>query len=401
MNPFPQINHIDEVREAIRDRDEFKIMWKEQGFYVINYMVRYSDTFPVPDTKDTDLNRLYMIRRECRGIKFDADGKLIARPFHKFFNIGERPETDPKQIDWSKPFVILEKLDGSMIHPIMLDGKVTYCTKHGPTDVAQPVQEFADRGIARQDGRKVRIWYNDFCYDLMQSGYTPIFEWCSRKQRIVVDYPEDKLVLTAVRKNATGEYLNMSNMHALADPYSVPVVREFEGSFDGINDFIESVHGRTDEEGYIIRFRDGTMYKIKNPWYLQLHKTAELMQNEKDVWAVILKDQVDDAKAFMSDEDGQRLEAFQRDLLGALDRVADDVHWAVVAAKDNLNESKKRFALEEVPKHPDAFKPMLFKVWDGHDAKAVVYSYALNSTGTGSKLEQLRKLVGDLNWYDY
>ena len=42
------------------------------------------------------------IRRECRGLKFGRDGALIAGPFGKFFNIGERPETMPHMIDLTK-----------------------------------------------------------------------------------------------------------------------------------------------------------------------------------------------------------------------------------------------------------------------------------------------------------
>ena len=48
----------------------------------------------------------------CRGMVIDADGKILARPFQKFKNYEEH---DPSEIDMSMPFVIYEKMDGSLI----------------------------------------------------------------------------------------------------------------------------------------------------------------------------------------------------------------------------------------------------------------------------------------------
>lgn len=76
-----------------------------------------ADIFPDPETApDQQTRRLWAIRRELRGLIFSAaDGTVISRRFHKFFNIGELPETQPEKVDMSIPFVVLEKLDGSMI----------------------------------------------------------------------------------------------------------------------------------------------------------------------------------------------------------------------------------------------------------------------------------------------
>src|SRR5690606_25943070 len=101
---WPVINHLDQVREAIAGREEFIVAEKDWGF-VVNYVINLIDTFPTPNTKDTVLNNQYMIRRECRGIKFDRDGNILARPFHKFFNLGEKPEVSEKSVDWSQKFV--------------------------------------------------------------------------------------------------------------------------------------------------------------------------------------------------------------------------------------------------------------------------------------------------------
>ena len=47
---------------------------------------------------------------QCRGLILDGKGKIIARPFPKFFNLGETEN----QIIPPLPFEIYEKMDGSL-----------------------------------------------------------------------------------------------------------------------------------------------------------------------------------------------------------------------------------------------------------------------------------------------
>lgn len=196
---FESANHIDDYLKAIKGVEEFFVKEDtENGIQIINYMFNSPTTFP--DTRGLvgEELRLAVLRRDCRGIKFDLNGNLIGRPLHKFFNVGERPETQINEVDWTQPHIILEKLDGSFIHPIRLHtGEIEWCTKMGITDVALPVKEFVKKNPK----------YNDFAIYAIDRNLTLIFEWCSRKQRIVIDYPQDQLVLIAIRDNFTGKYM--------------------------------------------------------------------------------------------------------------------------------------------------------------------------------------------------
>jgi len=66
----------------------------------------------------------------------------------------------------------------------------------GITEVSMQAEEFVAKNAK----------YLDFAKWCIEQEITPIFEWCSLKQRIVIAYPEDKLILLAVRCNFTGEY---------------------------------------------------------------------------------------------------------------------------------------------------------------------------------------------------
>lgn len=53
--------------------------------------------------------------RECRGIVFDkTSGRVIGRPLHKFFNVGERESTRVENLDWSKVVRVADKRDGCL-----------------------------------------------------------------------------------------------------------------------------------------------------------------------------------------------------------------------------------------------------------------------------------------------
>jgi tRNA splicing ligase len=106
---FPDLNHIRDVLPHIEGRDEFRVMQKD-WYTVINYAVAFEDTFSL-DSEKSHYNMT--IRRECRGLIFDtATGQLISRPYHKFFNAGEKEETQLDKINLYEPHVVLEKLDG-------------------------------------------------------------------------------------------------------------------------------------------------------------------------------------------------------------------------------------------------------------------------------------------------
>ena len=376
---FPLIRNISDVLPAITGRDEFVVAEKE-GYTVINYNVMMADTFPDIDIEEKSigsgpLRELYdyerylrSVRRECRGIIFDsATGDIIRRPFHKFFNVNERDETQDHRVDLSQPHAILEKLDGSMIAPFIVNGKMIWGTKMGATDVAKPVEEFI----------KNNPQYEHFAWDFINFGFTPIFEWCSRKQRIVLDYAEDQLILTAARNQVTGEYVVSDTLENDARMYKIPYVRAFEPQTD-MKAFLEYVHDLEDLEGFVVRFDDGHMLKLKCHWYLQIHKAKEAILQDRNIVELILEEKLDDVKAHLPAEDRDRLTQFENDFNRDIARRARIIYRKINWLHDN-DIDRKTFAIDHSFCVDGFSRPIIFKNFDGEIDRQKIESDVRNT----------------------
>jgi len=404
MNYFPKIETIDDVLPAVKGRDEFVVAERDWGI-VIDYQVVLPDTFSSP------------LLRECRGIKFDLDGKLLARPYHKFFNLGEKESTQmdvlSKAGKFREDFIIMPKLDGSMIHPILWDDEVWYCTRMGLTDVAYQAASFVgDKLDPEYESKK---WYLDFCYDLAHRTLTPIFEWCSRKQRIVLDYPRDELVLTAIRVNETGEYLTRSKMRALAEPYKIPMVGLYDGSWEGIEKFSKEVQDIENAEGYVIRW-DDDMVKMKGEWYLRIHRAKDGLAHEKRVIAMILNESLDDVLPHLLEDDYDRVIRYRDDFLEGLRAttkelmhvVQETVHFTQTMSEQ---DSRRYFATTVVQGQPKIYKKILFDIWGKVHPYAALIGFlrkklsldvpGAKNPGSQSIVDDIRPLFGNINWLDY
>jgi RNA ligase len=337
---FPTITNISDVLPAIAGRDEFVVAVKE-GYTVINYNVMMADTF--------DCN----IRRELRGIIFDtATGEILRRPFHKFFNVNEREETQDHVVDLSQDHRIFEKLDGSMIAPFVVNGEMIWGTKMGATDVAKPVEEFVE----------ARSHYRIFAKFLISRGYTPIFEWCSRKQRIVLDYKEDQLILTAIRSLYDGRYVSRDLMVMHAEEYGIPVVHAY-GPRTDMKAFLEYVRDMEDVEGFVVRFSDGHMLKLKCQWYLQIHKAKEAILQDRNIVELILDEALDDVKAHLPQEDRDRLSQFEDNFNRAVLIKSAEIMQMMYQLRDS-GIDRKAFALGQAQTVDGYIRPIVFKNFD-------------------------------------
>ena len=268
------------------------------------------------------------VERECRGLKFDESGTLIARPFHKFFNIGEKKP--PQDEQWDRPHIVMDKLDGSMIHPAMLRGELVFMTRGGFSREASLAWSHASSEA------------KDLCRDMVWAGYTPIFEFTAPDNRIVVAYETPQLTLLAVREIRTGAYMPHAGLVDLGDRYGVPVVKTF-GQVDEFAAFWARARGLEDVEGYVVAFEDGYRLKFKADGYVLRHRALEGLRFEKNVLAWVATGAVDDVLPLLKPDAADTVRAYHESATRSLTSLEANIQDFVNA---NRTLSRKEFALK-------------------------------------------------------
>lgn len=379
---FPEIRHISDVLPHIEGASEF-IHAVKDGYQVINYAVSTPETFGDPDTLTGQ------IRRECRGLIFSEDGNIIARRFHKFFNVNEREETLFHNVDFALPHSVMVKLDGSMISPMLVRGAVRWATKMGITDTAMEAEEY----VARNP------YYVEFASILMEMGFTPIFEWVSPRNKIVIDYTEEALILTAIRGMKSGKYFT-PNVDVMI-PEAIPVCDIFSEKFS--LGYMEGVRVRKDIEGVVVRFDSGHMVKVKADDYVLRHKSKDAITREKNVLQMIFNDQVDDVLPMLTAEDAGRLEAFREKVLGGVSVCVKFMDHMFNHFKEDY-PTKRDFAIATAPNGagPAALhgymRAIMFALYDGKNTEEVMLDMIRKNLGSTQKIESVRELWYGFRW---
>lgn len=383
------------MRSAIEGRPEF--IEADRGDHIIfNYLVNFENTFPPVKDRDDETSA---ILRECRGLIFDSTTHaVISRRYHKFFNLNEREETLAENIDWSVPFRVLEKLDGSFVTMFKTSRsqKIRIGTKMGETDVAKNAEDFLSSR---------RNYYN-FGSHFIARGYTPIFEWCSRKNRIVIDYPVDRLVLTAIRDNLYGEYLQRDKLVEAAKEFGIEYVPALLENIT-VSDLLEHTKTLEGSEGYVIRFDNGHMLKVKGEWYCQLHKTMEHIQQEKDLIRLILDEKLDDAKPFLAVDLREKLDHFGAELFSNTRKLSREFATSCIEDYSRVS-SKKEYAALVIKKDESGLRFKVFDFIASHGNLSIdetsnfVYDLFIdkinNNLATSTKVDSVRHLFGDIRW---
>ena len=313
---FPELKNIEPVLKAIEGRKEFRVIDLDDGTSVICYMVSEKDSFDDP------------LRCECRGITFDRQtGDILLRPYHKFFNINERPETHQGVLKDLSISYITSKLDGSMVAMTRTwDGKII---SHYKKSVFTN-HELYDTDKFNSTMKHVCAWRGESTF-LFERLYKVVDE----KLLHVLDYEQDELVLLDIRNNFSGEYYEREYVKEVADRLGVRCVQDVSKSF---KELIESAEGDSGIEGYVVNYGD-LKVKIKTLWYANIHHLVGVL-SERYVAKLVLSEQIDDAKAALSN----RLSEEQREWL-------EFTEQKVVSDFNSFKEV--HFTLYEKTKHLD------------------------------------------------
>lgn len=354
---FPRIEHIDDVLPHIEGRDEFKVMERDECT-TIDYVYQSPKTFSHP------------ILRECRGIKFcNETGRIIARPFQKFFNLGEKPsEERGRDFDEAQ---VWEKADGSLLHFIFYQGKLRACTKAGITDVslkAEKELELSDK-FFKVMGSLTRL------------GYTPCFEYVSPNNRIVVRYEEPSLKLLVIRHNTSGDYLDV-NLRMYAEVLGVEVAERFP-SFR-----LSTIKEWKDREGVVLAWPDGYRLKVKADDYVLRHRVKDDITREHRLMEIVLNESVDDLVGVVDAHDYEVVLSYQKYVLGGVQASVSRLNSML----DSFKGMERKDVAKLVAKHPKPLQSVFWQCYSGKDAREALVEFLLKKTNKQTSLDMVRVL---------
>lgn len=386
--PFPIIETIDDVLPAIEGYDEF-IVADRGDHTILNYQMGRNHTFDMDGPDDL----MGALRRECRGLIFDASGKLIRRPFHKFFNVGERTETMPENLPMSEPYEVYDKADGSMIAPFFIGGTMRLGTKMGLTDIAKDAEDW----LAQQSTASTKVmrhWVLD--------GYTPLFEWVSPDNKIVLHYDEPRLVYLGLRNMRDGTYIKARpNVFENGEIFGEGLAGTSEKS---MKTFLSIAKAEENMEGYILRWKStGHMVKCKNEWYLQIHRVKDQVRTMRHVLKIILDEKLDDALPFLDEVDRKRVTDFEENFWDAYVKMRMGLQEDILEAVDEANTKgtdpraiKKALATEILPASDIAKEDygFAFGVADGKPLGPMFKDKVFSATTNTARFEAVMKWLG-------
>ena len=366
---FPVINHINDVLGFIEDKDEFSI--RDKGEYqVIDYAVSKEDTFDSPEA------------RECRGIKFFNDGSIAFRPFHKFFNHGERKDLEEQY--FNEDFRMFEKLDGSLLHFLPVNGEQRAMTKGGITDVSEQAERELSRMV--EDIDVFKKVYERF-YSM---GYCIMFEYTSPINRIVIRHDKPSLTLIGVREIHTGEYYPLD---MFAEHLRVPKAQEFDP-----ND-LHQVKEWKDKEGVVLVWKSGYSLKVKADDYVLKHKTKDQLNQEKNVLQFVLDDSVDDLAGILDEDDFIAVKRFTEDVEKNITDFAGSMNLLRETRKEWYGDDRKSHALD-IKNQSKLIQIIYWKMFGGQDAEEAVRSVVKKNLTSQTKVDGIREIIA-VRWEDY
>lgn len=223
---------------------------------------------------ESDFN--HEIVRECRGLILDSDQNWAVKriAFHKFFNHGE---IHAAPIDWSTARVE-EKVDGSLMSIYWHDGHWEVASSGTPDGSGNVMnlqgenqtKTFADLFWETFKKQGLRLPDDDcfqtsFASDSNPREMTWSFELCTDQNRVLVQHPENIVVLIGIRHNDTGrEYRTTCFGHMY------PIVKTFP--LQSLEDCLKAAEqlDPMKQEGYVLVNADFSRVKIKTSQYVHI-----------------------------------------------------------------------------------------------------------------------------------
>ncbi len=242
--------------------------------------------------------------KELRGITFVFDKKEPNRylALKKFFNLNENIDTQYDVLRGVEIKRIQNKMDGSLIQFIPFKSHF-----HAKTISSF----FSDQAKLSQEILENNPRLEKFLNICQQLWFFPFFEYVSKKNQIVINYPEESLKLIQIRCNRSGKYIDYNVDETLQNFIKFCKIEATEDfPITNLDNLINKCETDEKYEGYVVTFKNGKQIKLKTKWYHERHHllTQDLMR-ENTLINLILNNQIDDALLKIPNDDERKINA--------------------------------------------------------------------------------------------
>jgi len=303
--------------KAYKDENFYKTETVIEGYKVVtfNYFMCAPEWFETPLPHRPEIKAYDM-----RGVTFvfNTDGTLFRQylMLPKFFNVNQIEDTTFENIKDLPIRHVAFKEDGSLIAFMKLpNGSIFAKTQKGFTN---------QQSIEALKIYKENIGIKRFVDDMLSLDMTPLFEYVSYDNRIVLKYNEKKLILLGVRVNDftvsgdKGTFIPAVQIKDTVKRYGIPAIEE--SNISTIDELMEEVKERKNVEGFVVYFDNGSIVKFKTHWYFVAHGIrTESIFREDYVIKNYLEDTLDDATQELSHIDDKDAFDFIETVKGATD----------------------------------------------------------------------------------
>lgn len=233
-----------------------------EGYKVVtfNYFMCAPEWFEIPIASDLDLSAYDM-----RGITFvfNKDGSIFQRylMLPKFFNFNQIEQTTLENLKEKEISYVTVKEDGSLIGFMKLpNGNVFAKTKNGFSN-----EQCENSMKLYNENLSIKRFVND----MIDLGFTPLFEYVAFDNRIVLKYKERELRLIGIRSNENGDFIHSSQFKNSLSRYGILGIDAV--NIETLDELIERCKTEKNIEGYVVYFTDNTIVKFKTSWYFNAH----------------------------------------------------------------------------------------------------------------------------------
>ena len=319
-----------EICQKYNNNNFWEFQFLKDGYKVaaFNYFICGWNDFANPLPKRPEVNAFDM-----RGTTFvfNKDGSLwksfLMLP--KFFNLNQVESTQYGVVKDKEICSITAKEDGSLVAFMMLPNEKLFAKTIGSFTSEQ--SEFAYR-ILHENEEHV-LWVKG----LLKEGYTPLFEYVSWDNRIVIKYSQPHLRFIGVRDNISGVYYAAEELHQRTIPLGIHIIQSYAGDLDYYIELAKTMEGK---EGWVVKFMDGQLIKIKTAWYFKLHGLRTQDINREDyVIQNYLNETLDDVMSQLDPAEDSDAYSFVSKVTKAIDNYIVHIDKTVQELVDEYNSS--------------------------------------------------------------